>query len=272
MNEQNYEYLKDSIKYLGFGEKLNDSLKEQLSGGKESFRLHFNTEVNKKPFEARLQFRRSDATDLYFLNGYEAALTRSNGQKMEQQFYLTKGKGMTAKEAYNLLEGRSVFKELTNKDGQPYKAWVQLDFDKKDKHNNHELKQFHENYGYDLKASLSKLAISELDGGEKEKALMHSLRKGNLQSVSIEKEGMVSKMFVEASPQFKSVNLYDANLKRVPKENLEMYRSKEQAQAMEVKQEKKQELKPGGEKAIQTNRRQNTAARKTRTTQKKVSV
>ncbi len=56
-----------------------------------------------------------------------------------------------------MLEGRAVFKELSTKEGQAYKAWVQLDFENKDKHNNHEMKQFHENYGYDLKAATSNL-------------------------------------------------------------------------------------------------------------------
>ena len=103
--------------------------------------MTFNAEVNKKPFEAVLQFRKSDSSDMYFLNSYHASLERSNGEKVDQTFYLNKGKGITAKEAYNLLEGRAVFKELANKAGYPYKAWLRLDFESKDKNNNHEMKQ-----------------------------------------------------------------------------------------------------------------------------------
>ena len=147
MNEQNFQYLKDNIKYMGFGENMTEALEANLKQGKPEFTLSNKTEVNKKPFEVNLNFRKSDNSDMYFFNSYNASLQRSNGEKVDQTFYLTKGKGITAKEAYNLLEGRAVFKELTTKDGQPYKAWVQLDFDNKDKHNNHEVKQFHENYG-----------------------------------------------------------------------------------------------------------------------------
>ncbi|MHA4875680.1 hypothetical protein, partial [Enterococcus faecium] len=78
---------------------------------------------------------------------YRIRLEGNNGTLLEQTFYIHKGKGVTAKEAYNLLEGRSVYKELTNKAGVAYKDWIQLDFTKKDKHGNHEVKQFHENYG-----------------------------------------------------------------------------------------------------------------------------
>src|SRR5882672_1660535 len=115
MNEKNFDYLKDNIKYMGFGEKQNDVLEEHLKQGKESFQLKFNTEINKKQFEALLQFRKSDKSDMYFFNNYHASLERSNGEKMKQTFYLNNGKGVTAKEAYNLLEGRAVFKELSNK-------------------------------------------------------------------------------------------------------------------------------------------------------------
>ena len=218
MNEKNFEYLKDNIKYMGFGEKQNDSLEQQLKEGKESFQLRFNTEVNKKPFEAVLQFRKSDNSDMYFFNSYQASLKRSNNEKVDQTFYLTKGKGVTAKEAYNLLEGRAVFKELSNKAGEPYKAWIQLDFDNKDKNNNNEVKQYHENYGYDLKAAVGKFSVAEMDGGEKEKSLMQSLQKGNIQSVTIGLNGESQKMFIEANPQYKTINIFNDKMQRLNQE------------------------------------------------------
>jgi hypothetical protein len=243
MNEQNFEYLKDNIKYMGFGEGLNQQLESNLKQGKQEFNLNFKTEVNKKAFGSELHFRKSENTDMYFFNSYKATLQRSNGENVDQTFYLNKGKGVTAKEAYNMLEGRSVFKELSNKEGVPYKAWINLDFDNKDKHNNHEVKQFHENYGYDVKAAVSKYPVAELKDPEKEKALMQSLQKGNVQSVTLEKDGKDHKMFIEANPQYKTVNLYDGQMKRMPKETLEQFRSVKQSQGQEVKQEEKKEVK-----------------------------
>jgi hypothetical protein len=162
---------------------------------------------------------------MYFLNSYHATLQRKDGEMVDQAFYLSKGKGVTAKEAFNLLDGRSVHKELATKEGQPYKAWIQLDFTNKDKNNNYEVKQFHEKYGFDLKANVEKFPIAELNDPEKEKALMHSLQKGNVQSVTIEKDGSIHKMFIEADPQFKKVNLYDSNMKLVTRESVGKYQS-----------------------------------------------
>lgn len=248
MNEKNFEYLKDNIKYMGFGEKLHDLLANNLNQGKGEFQLNYKTEINKKPFEANLNFRKSGETDMYFFNSYNASLQRSNGDKIDQTFYLNNSKGVTAKEAYNLLEGRAVHKDLVNRDDVPYKAWIQLDFKEKDKNNNYKVEQFHENYGFDLKTALSKFPIADLKDGEKEKALMQSLQKGNVQSVMIEKDGTSHKMFIEANPQFKTVNLFDGQLKRVQKEALDQYKSVSQGQDKEFSKDQKQEVKQDANK------------------------
>lgn len=221
MNNDNLKYLTDNLKYMGFGENMNQTLESNLKAGRPEFSLSNQTEVNKKPFEVNLNFRKSESSDMYFFNNYKATLTRSDGEKVDQTFYLNKGKGVTAKEAYNMLEGRAVHKELITKEGEPYKAWVQLDFDNKDKRNNYETKQFHENYGYDLKEALAKFPIVEMSSPDKEDALMQSLRKGNVQSVSMEKDGETRKMFIEANPQFKNVTVYDSNMKMILKESLD---------------------------------------------------
>lgn len=228
MNEKNLEYLKDNLKYMGFGESLADGLEVQIKAGAPDFQLTFEAEINKKPFAALLNFRKSDNTDMYFFNSYHASLQRSNGDIMDQAFYLNKGKGVTVKEAYNLLEGRAVQKEMVNKEGQTYKAWLQIDFEKRDKNNNYEVKQFHEAYGYDLKEALSRFPIRDMKEPDLRDILLASLQKGNLQAVAFEKDGGAVRMFVEANPQYKTVNLFDSELKRVTKEALSRYQPVEQ--------------------------------------------
>jgi len=221
-------------------------LEKNLNEGKADFQLHYKAEINKKPFEVTMNFRKSESTDMYFFNNYHASLEKANGENIEQTFYLNKGKGVTGKEAFNLLDGRAVQKDLITKEGQPYKAWMQLNFEHKDKNNNFEVKQFHEKYGFDLKAAVDKFPITDLKDPEKEKALMQSLQKGNIQSVVIEKDGNSHKMFIEADPQFKKVNVYDAQMKLVAKESIE-YQSAAQSGGKIIKEDvendKKKELK-----------------------------
>ena len=91
---------------------------------------------------------------------------------------------------------------------------------------------------------------------------MQSLQKGNVQSVTIEKDGSSHKMFIEADPQFKKVNLYDSNMKLVAKESIEIYQSVGKTEASlavkeelgnDKKKELKQELKPEKEKVEKKN-------------------
>lgn len=247
MKQENFDFLADNIKYAGFGEDLKPALLKAMQEGKPEFQLSFATEFNKKPFEATLNFRKSDTSDMYFFNNYHAVMERNNGEKMEQTFYLNKGKGITAKEAFNLLDGRAVHKDLVTKEGQPYKAWLQLNPEVKNGSGNMKMDQIHEKYGYDLRGAVAKFPVAELSDPKQEKDLLNSLKKGNMQSVTIEKDGASHKMFVEADPRYKTVKLYDEQMKLVSREGLSAYQSvgKEAASkavAEEVGQDKKKEL------------------------------
>src|SRR4051812_4451112 len=92
MNQENANYLKDSLKYLGFGETLHTTLQQKLAEGKPDFQLLFRADVNQKSFEALLNFRKSDNSDMYFFNSYTAKLERRDGVSREQAFYINKGK------------------------------------------------------------------------------------------------------------------------------------------------------------------------------------
>ncbi len=97
MNTENLEFLADRIKYSGFGDKQLEALEGHLKEGKEAFQMVYTAEINKKNFEATLNFRKSDSIDRYFFNGYTASLERKNGEKVQQYFYLDNGKGVKPK-------------------------------------------------------------------------------------------------------------------------------------------------------------------------------
>jgi len=208
MNQTNLDYLKENLKYMGFGDKLNDTLEHNIKQGFPEFVLKMDSEFNKSKLESTLHFSRSKETDMYFFNRHNAVLKNDVGTT-EQTFYVNKGHGVTLKEAFNLLEGRAVYKELTPKEGERYHAWIQLDFKQKEENGNYKTKQFHENYGYNLAETLQKFPIKELLDEQKRDRVMMSLQKGNLQSVTIEMGGKDQQYFIQANPQFKSLTIYD---------------------------------------------------------------
>ena len=232
MNQKNLDYLSDQVKYTGFGDTLQTQLAENIKKQLPEFSLQHQQIFGKQETVTALHFKKSPTSDMYFFNSYQVSLAKDeNGPKINQAFYIEKANNITLKEAFNLMNGRAVNKDLTNKEGQLYNAWVQLDFKNADAQGNYKLRQFHQNYGFDLEKVLSALPIKEL-GSEQDKArLVESLRKGNRQSVTFTENGTEQKRLIEANPQFKSITVYDENSRLLRLDNTQQL-SQQQQQAV----------------------------------------
>lgn len=218
MRQDNVQFLKDRLFFLGFGDNLHTKLENKIKEGPEKFTLEmqgeFGTGDKKKIIDYSLDFSKSKKEDMYFVNNYTATL---KGEKPEldktQKFFLNNGSGVTAKEAFNLLEGRAVHKSnLVNKSGDEYSAWLQLNFKEKDKHENHKVQLYSDGWKYDLEKSVAKHPIRELASEELKGDLMKNLKKGNLHQVTFTKDGEETKMFIEANPKERNVNVYDEKM------------------------------------------------------------
>lgn len=216
MNENNFEYLRDQLKYTGFGEALEIELKEKLKLGAPSFTLYHETYPEDRVARASLLFNKAKEGDLYFFNSYTIEMKKENlADTMEHTFYVGKGGTITMKEAQNLMMGRAINKDLINKEGQPYNTWIEIDFKKTDDYGNFKLQQYHQNYGYDLPGTLDKYPIKELENEVSKEELIRSLKKGNLQSVIFLSAGKESKHFIAAAPHFKTLEIYDLQMKKL---------------------------------------------------------
>lgn len=262
MNIKNLDFLKDQLKYIGFGEKLNADLEKQIEQQPDTFQIKAVAEYGKDKYkqavEYALDFRKSDQTDMYFFNKYRATLKHDDPtQEKSQTFYINKNTGITTKEAFNLLSGRAVHKELANAEGKPYNAWLQLDFNEKDKHDNFKVKQFHSGYGYDLGEVISRYPIKELSTPDEAAKLLKSLDKGNVQQVTFIREGREEKMFIAANPQYKNLDLYNVKMEKQYQSN-EKKQKTEQDKVTEKKETANQEVEEEGE----TKRQKKSAKRK----------
>jgi hypothetical protein len=264
MNEENVNYLQTQLKFLGFGDKLNERMVELIRAGKPEFTLKENYEYKRPPTATNetnpkdtvsyeLYFKKGGEKEMYFFNKYEAALVkelpvqkegalnRVEIAELKNTFYIDKGKGVTAKEAYNLLDGRAVYKELTNKEGENYNAWIKLNLDNKDDKGNYKTSMYTDKYGFDLVKALDKIQSMEQPYIEKKEDILQSLKKGNVTPISIDKkdEGVV-KFSLQANPQFHSIDVFDSTGKkqfidRRPEQELS---SKSENKVEEVKKEK----------------------------------
>jgi hypothetical protein len=226
MNAENLSYLQGQLEGLGFGEGLHKQLEKNVKDGLPDFQLKASHEFNKDPMAATLHFKKSEreGKEMYFFNRYDASV-KVNGREQSQTFYINnKGQSVTFKEAYNLMNGRSVFKELAPQEGEKYKAWVKLDFANRDENGNAKMKQFHENYGFDVKEALGRLPFKELSDPDRMQSLEKSLKKGNLAPVTLLKDGAEKSVQITADPQFKTLKMYDMDGKKlyVPAEKTDL--------------------------------------------------
>jgi hypothetical protein len=208
MNQKNLLYLKDNLLFLGFGKDLHGALQKNIEQRFPEFILKQEALINDKPFSATLYFKKGESSDLYFFNRWEAVLKREE-EKRSQTFFIHQGYGITFKEAFNLLEGRAVYKSLFNKEGQAYKAWLQLDLGTQDTSGQFKWKQYHERYGFNLEKTLKALPLQEWENGQQKERLLYKLQKGARVEVTLEKPGYIERLWVETAPQFKSLNVYD---------------------------------------------------------------
>lgn len=214
MNQKNYEYLRDQLLYSGFGESMQAALLKAIKQGKNEFKLNFKRDDEKERLNAQLNFSRSRQSDMYFFNTYQLSIIdKKSKQELKQRFYVNGSDRFTLKEAYNLLHGRAVQKDLTSKEGTRYTAWVQLDFKSMDIEGNRKLLHYHQNYGFDLKKELEKFPIREMLYEDSKHYLLSSLQRGNRHEVHFALAEGDRRVDIEANPKFKSIPIYDGPMR-----------------------------------------------------------
>ncbi|HWB27715.1 MAG TPA: hypothetical protein VG738_19705 [Chitinophagaceae bacterium] len=244
MNNENVDFLHNQVKYAGFGEELHGALVKEIKNDPGEFKLSYSHTFGKDTMDAELNFKRSKESDLYFFNSYDVTMKREGKPDMRNTFYINQGQSITLREAYNLMNGRAVEKELTRKmtpeekeqykaefkldksqRGQPenwekaptYKAWIKLDLDHRDNNGNLIQKQYHENFGFKLEDALAKLPLRKMDASQMHD-MISSLKKGNITPVQFTVEGVDKKMHLAADPQFKAITVYDDKMQLAKKE------------------------------------------------------
>jgi hypothetical protein len=204
MNTENLNYLQKQLLNLGFGEKVNKELEKNIKSGKKEFTLTTDQEYNKQSVDFTLHYKAGDNNEMYFFNKYDASL---RDKEMQQTFYINKGSGITAKESYNLMEGRAVHKQLENLEGEKYNAWIVIDKENKTENGNFKLRPFTDGWNYKPERAIDKLDIVGIgEEGARDK-LMKSLEKGNRHQVTAMKDGKEVKLYLEANPAEHRVNL-----------------------------------------------------------------
>jgi len=203
--EENSRSLQEQLQRAGFA-GLIFRLDEQIRQQQSQFSLPISYYINEKErMDYQLTFTR-ERTGQYQFNGFQAKLHNETLPDISKQQYFKLKDGMDANRAYQLLEGRAIQKE---------DLWLQLDFNDKDAQGNYKVKEFHSSFGYDLEKVLQSLPIKELQDRTISDQLLSKLQQGSREAVSFLRDGREQRYFIEANPQFKSVNIYDEHSRKI---------------------------------------------------------
>jgi hypothetical protein len=205
--QKNNQSLHDQVQRIGFKD-LSDQIEQQIKQGYEKFTVPVSYYVNeKKRLNHELSFSKNQSGQYQF-EGYKTSLYNESKpeENRSQYFKVQKENSVDTTQAYNLLAGRAVQKE---------KTWLQLDLNDKDANGNHQMKEFHSGYGYDLKKMLQQLPFKELSNKTEADILQNALKNGDRQPITLIKNGNEHRFYIEANPQFKSVNIYDEHSRKI---------------------------------------------------------
>lgn len=224
-------YLKNQVKYLGLGEdaKLHKDLENAILSpeDKVTVRAEYNypdrlMKGNTATFDLNLTKTEQGGV---FLNSYRANLTTKNGEERSQTFKVQKENSVTAKEAINLLEGRSVKIEhdvVDKKTGELSRteSFIKLNMkEPKTDYGNYKYEWYNKNaYGVDIDNIMQKSNLTFANDIERERTKKH-LEKGNITQVTFQQENRQIQGFAVLNPQWKMLNLYDSVMNRVTIQN-----------------------------------------------------
>jgi len=213
------QYLKAQLRYLGFGEdeKLHKDLEKGINSKKQQFEIKTTSDktLPGNKIDYTLNYNKTEKGGI-FLNSYDANLTNEKGESVSQNFRVSKDNSYTAKEAINLLEGRSVKIEFDNpKSNEREPAFVKLNFgEEKNQWGNYNFQVFYKKYGVKA-ADIVEKSNLVFDKPEFKADTIKSLEKGNVVKVKFEIEDKVIEGKAVLNPQNRNLNLYDNDMTRI---------------------------------------------------------
>ena len=105
MDQENFDYLTEKLKYSGFEDKLNAAMEKEIKAGTPAFNLKHSMDIDSKKVDYTLHFKKSEVSDRYFYNKLDVFVPNTNPEIEGKSHSFYQNQGITAKDAFNLLEG-----------------------------------------------------------------------------------------------------------------------------------------------------------------------
>ncbi|EJG03143.1 hypothetical protein [Flavobacterium sp. F52] len=206
-HEINFNSINEKVQRIGFPD-LSEKIKNLIDKEQENFSVPLSYYINEKEkINHTLCFSKN--TEGHFeLDGFKSSLQNNSAPEDSREYYFKNGleNNFKLNQVYNLLSGRSV---------EHNQSWFQLDFNDKDASGNYHLKEFRNEYAYDLEKTLKAFPLKEISSQYEIEKLKNTLRQGDRASAVLIKNGRENQVYIEANPQFKSLNIFNHEFRKV---------------------------------------------------------
>lgn len=218
--EKNVDYIKNQIKYLGFGEspEIEKDLVRNIEKGDNNFSMIIDygkaSKGNKASFE--LLFNRSEQSGRYFLNNFVANLMKEKNNEVLSHRFPINTTGFSAKQAINLLEGRNVLGTVHNdRTKSPERAFISFKLNEpKNDYGNFKWNVFDKSKTIQT-STIVEAASLKFESDKHKEVTIKSLERGNVVSVKFPLNGkdIEGKAVLNASNN--NLKLYTNDMERV---------------------------------------------------------
>jgi hypothetical protein len=254
LNEKSFNYVKNQLLYLGFGDEIAQPLRDKMEHGLTAFTLPHVRRFGQDETHSVLHFSMGDQKDVTFFNRFEVTLKQPDKEALTQTFFVGREYNYTLQERYNMMDGRAVYREQPRMikgeengqikmipTGETYLGWKGLNFRESDRHGNFLPKTMF----WDHQKELARYPVKERSETYDYKRLLAALEKGNKTHVTILQDGQEIKGTIAANPRMQRFDFYDAAgqslvVRPAEKQQLAQTAQLSQTESKELKQDKKQ--------------------------------
>jgi len=284
MNEQSFDYVKNQLFYLGFGEEVAKPLREKMEQNLTEFQIPHSRKFGQDETTSVLHFSKGDQKDkdMTFFNRADITLKQPGKEDLTQTFFFGKEHNYTLQERYNMMDGRAAYREQPKMapveengevrmkpTGETYSAWRGLDFKNADQYGNFNPKIMFWNH----QKEVAKYPIKGIEENYDKQRLIAKLEKGNKVDVILVRDGHETQAKMVANPRMARLDFYDSNgqsliVRKVEKQAVDLTQKVEMtpheiqkaaiARAAEQKQETGQMVNQSHAAQGQTNGQQQT--------------
>ena len=222
MNEQSFDYVKNQLFYLGFGEEVGKPLREKMEQNLTEFTVPHTRKFGQDETSSVLHFSKGDQTDkdMTFFNRADITLKQPGKEDLTQTFFFGKEHNYTLQERYNMMDGRAAYREQPKMapteengevrmkpTGETYFAWRGLDFKNADQYGNFNPKVMFWNH----EKEVGKYPIKGIEENYDKQRLIAKLEKGNKVDVILLRDGRETQAKMVANPRMARLDFYDSN-------------------------------------------------------------